>query len=427
MILAGTGPLWRVGVALLVGVAGTSCVPGADRRESDDSGSAVDVPLIKAAFRGAAPRVDTADGLIIPAREKDYLYWVVGAGVLSDGSVAVGNRGSTEVLIFGPDGALIRRFGGRGGGPGEFSALSRMQVRPPDTLVVWDRERADVTRLMPDGTVASATSDRALERSPGGMSQWVATPDGLLFAKQADRGSRFPPEGVVRPQRPLIRIGAETIDTLALLPGPEFVFLDMGSSVKEQATTLFFADWHLAGGGRPWRLVVGDGASARLDVRDASGRLIRVVTWDAEPPVLTATAVTAARDDRMREMVSIGRRPEAEAARLVRQLPAPEHAPLFRRLFVDDLGNIWVKRHAAPSVPEGSWNVIYSSGTWIADVRLPADLIPLQITEDRLVGLRRDSLDVETVALYAVSWLPKASRPGTDQRMAEDTLRPSPR
>ena len=88
-----------------------------------------------------------------------------------DGTVFVG--GSTEVLVFDPDGAYRGEIGRQGDGPGEFRSLTGLGMHG-DTLWTGDAMSGRVTRFLSDGslleiiTPASIGSRRAEFPDPRG-------------------------------------------------------------------------------------------------------------------------------------------------------------------------------------------------------------------------------------------------------------------
>ncbi|WP_420448280.1 hypothetical protein [Candidatus Palauibacter sp.] len=71
------------------------------------------------------------------AGDERYEFDLVrGVTLLSDGSVAVADRGTASVRIFSPTGEYLRSMGREGAGPGEFRSPYLMWVLPGDTLWV---------------------------------------------------------------------------------------------------------------------------------------------------------------------------------------------------------------------------------------------------------------------------------------------------
>jgi len=66
------------------------------------------------------------------------LFRVTGAVWLSDGRVVVVNGGTAELRYYDAEGGFLRRVGGKGKGPGEFTALSRVFRAASDTVFGYD-------------------------------------------------------------------------------------------------------------------------------------------------------------------------------------------------------------------------------------------------------------------------------------------------
>ncbi len=81
----------------------------------------------------------------------------------------------------------------------------------------------------------------------------------------------------------------------------------------------------------------------------------------------------------------------------------PAWAPAYRQFELDPAANLWVAEYDLPGRPDVTWTVFSLQGRWIADVALPRSLHVLQVGSDFLLGLTRDSLDLETVELLRLS------------------------
>ena len=63
---------------------------------------------------------------------------------------------------------------------------------------------------------------------------------------------------------------------------------------------------------------------------------------------------------------------------------------------------MWVADYQPDPMAPATWNVFGTAGSWLAIVDVPAGLRVTDIGEDWLLGLARDSLDVEHVHLYTL-------------------------
>src|SRR4051812_49289354 len=99
----------------------------------------------------------------------------------SRGNLLVGDLGG-QVTELAPDGALRRRIGRKGSGPGEFDAVDGVQVLPGDSLFVYDGSLERVT-VFPPGSDRPARTV-TLGTSAYVFPYWVAPAGngGRLFA-----------------------------------------------------------------------------------------------------------------------------------------------------------------------------------------------------------------------------------------------------
>jgi hypothetical protein len=397
-----SGPL-ALGLTWAVWLFSAGCdSPGGEEVSSDSRDREVVENLRPVWSDGEGWRFDPQPSVVLPQEGNIFLFRLTGAFRLADGTMVVVDHGLMEVLFFDPGGRLVRKAGGRGEGPGEFTSISGAALAAGDTLTIWESSARRITRLAPDGSLISATRGPVELFPSGSEGSWVA-PNGSVFVRHTLPGVDDSGEsGPVRLTRFLSRIGPEEgIDTFRELPGREVLHMalpGMPAGLRYPVSTLFGPNTHLAAGGMPWRLVVGDGADASFEVWDEGGRLVRRVSWGVQRPSLSAGEVEEERARRMEEAVEMRQELQLEGIPL---LPAPRLAPIYRRLFVDDLGHTWVERYPCAAVSEGTWTVFGPEGDWLGDVIFPPGAVrPLHIGQGFMVGLREDSLGVQTVGLY---------------------------
>ncbi len=91
--------------------------------------------------------------------------------------------------------------------------------------------------------------------------------------------------------------------------------------------------------------------------------------------------------------------------------PARPTLPAFQTLHVDQRGNLWVEHTRLSNYPEReldnteqqTWTVFDSSGALLGDVTTPAGLAISQIGNGWILGVWKDSDDVEHVKLYRLT------------------------
>lgn len=321
--------------------------------------------------------------------------WVQSGQILPDGGALVGDFRSGKIYRIGPDGSLLGTWGPKGEGPGEYQALDAILLRG-DSILVSDGRLRRVTLLSLDGEVL------ATRRLAGTFLHQASTilTDGRLLLVPGDGygGVGETRSAWVFETQPILTVDPDggTADTLAELP--------------------HLRRWYGTPGASPGPVPVkgraggfGDGfAWARSDKReirwyDRSGRLVQVARWDEEPVPLNT--------EWRRRMALISeeayRSRGAEESFVAAQLDQLEEGldrhegplPYWHSFHVDRLGNVWLGRYTLPGEPPGGWRVFTRNGTFSGWVDLPEVIAILDITDDRILAVRRDELDVSAVLM----------------------------
>lgn len=316
-----------------------------------------------------------------------------------EGELVVPTAGSGKIRVFGPGGELRRTLGGSGQGPGEFVWLDGAWARG-DTIEAWDWKQRRLTRFLPDGSVevvrfeSVSSAQRAL---PGHLPDgWIAT--GIAAA------------GMGRRDRMLFHrfdtAGAH-VDTVAGVLGMRRMKTDVIGGPDPLSPRAAF---DLSDG----RLYVGETTTPELRVVSADGDSVRTLTWEPGPApdperayrtVVDSAVARAAAGDRERER------------KILQSFPVSDDVPVFWSVLVDEAGFVWIQRYApalhsvhsggrpgpAGAGAGGEWIVLSPEGERVSTVRMPSGLHPTQITEDRVVGVQRTELRLETVAVYRLA------------------------
>jgi hypothetical protein len=341
------------------------------------------------------------------------LYLVVAAvGLGTD--LAVANLGSGQVLRFGLDGALESRTGRRGAGPREFSRLSDLYRCAGDTLLVNDYTRmitldarGEFVRTVP---IRPAQGERTL-RVRG------VAPDCSTFVFSSVVSS-IPAPGA--PGRRTIRFAWGTIDGSEREEIGVFQTSEVVTRLVEEIPQPVALPWGADGAwavGRN-RFYYGSTDHAEFRVYTRAAGLSTIVRWAEMPRPITQEdrRLYAAR----REWLLKAFPPAGPVISPLEDYPdVPALKPIFRSFILDDAGNLWVRRYPAflagrpdlfdrdvpmrytppPGDPE-VWNVFDAEGRWLGEVRTPADLVVKDIDRDRVIGVWKDTLDVEHVRAY---------------------------
>jgi hypothetical protein len=87
----------------------------------------------------------------------------------------------------------------------------------------------------------------------------------------------------------------------------------------------------------------------------------------------------------------------------------PRAKPVYDRVMAADDGEVWARVVEAPGDVEG-WDVYSGQGVVRGVVEVPAGATVHQVTTDRVVTVLRDSLGVQTVAVFGKEAVPDTAR-----------------
>ena len=400
-----TGRGRRTGLyAVLAALLTAGC---GDRAGGDTAAAAPEQPAVRdsAGVRivenGAAPNgrwsVSAAPIFRVGWDESGPLFtWVQSGRILPDGGALVAEQSNGTIYRLAADGSAVDSLGGKGQGPGEFDRLDGMVLKG-DSVVVSDNRLMRLTFIGPDGAVRT-------KRVPGGSQRPVLSalaPDGRVLFVQGD-GYGGPPEGKsgwVFEEEPILLLDAAAaqVDTLATLPHIRLWYEGRGGSPGP-----LHAKGRAGGfdGGFAWA------RSDRTAVHwyDWDGHLVQRATWNEAPVPLDA--------DRRRQLVEQYRAAwsgnDWDAPMINRQLERLEAdldrydlpLPYWDHLHVDRGGNVWLSRYPPPFSWSEDWQVITRDGEHVGTVHVPGMIRPLDITDDRLLGVVMDEFNVPAVTMW---------------------------
>ena len=330
----------------------------------------------------------------------DEALWfstIRGMGLLSDGAVAVVDRSSAEVRVFGPDGLHRLSMGRSGEGPGEFSNPWFLWVLPGDTLWVADYRPWRYNVFTRDGQFVRAAQMMPVYPNPsraggvlrGGTSINTRTtyntrtdfsvPDTLIVeAHDADGG---------------------LMSTLARVPNRVEGMTTKSEAANFVLTPLFFASAAVDAAGST--IAVGHGRDTEVRIFDEELRLQRVVRWSEPEREVTSAHVSDWRD---RYVESLGGRdsdrwgPSAEALTDTER-PVADVFPAFSSLKVGTDGRLWVAPYPRPGEEPQRWMGFEPDGTFSCHLeRVPVSIY--EIGADYVLGVQSNELGVQTVAMY---------------------------
>lgn len=313
----------------------------------------------------------------------DELFVQIGdAALLTDGGVVVLDAGAPDLRFFNVDGSLRATAGRAGSGPGEFRGPFKVEVLPGDTVAVWDFSRKVFTYWSLDGDLIT---ERPVDHHTT-FHEGELLPNGWLAVPRYDPADP-PARGQYRQAAELILYAAGDTRSLGAFP-----YVEMFAGLRDGTPMPFAAKSSFAGGGTPFRIVVGDNSHVpKVRVYDREGEFVEEMalhdTREALPSAVWDEQVDAARRQ-------FGGGPEFE--RKVSAWSRPDSTPAFDQLKIDALGRLWVLRKE----DTGMRAAVHANGTLAADLQLP-DLVEIfEIGADYIIGLQRDELGVQTVQVF---------------------------
>ena len=376
-------------------------------------------PLLAIGEEGGAPEHEFGD--------------IADATRLSDGRLAVFDRMAGELRVFGADGKLVLRTGGKGSGPGEYQFVMWMHRLPGDSLMLMDVMAQRLTVLARDGTVGRSVNlaqaapppreveggDRQARVRMLGMGRYdIIGPfaDGALLARA--RGAPAvggPGGGISRDSATYVRLNPDGTlrDTLGTFVGDEQQVVSSGAG--EHVSVMVgpppfgkTAQLALAGDGF-W---FGSGDRYELRWLSADGRLTRLLRRPVEPLPVTQADIDALKQRELESAASGTSNAHFDMRRMVEQkwekAVTPPAMPAHGQLVLDGAERLWVRETQPPSAgtSPSTWTVFDEEGRMLGAVRVPAGLRVVEIGDDWLLGVHRDEYDVQQLRLYALQRAP---------------------
>lgn len=316
--------------------------------------------------------------------------------------VAVDSRGLTyagdlfgRIVVMGEDGAMKRQLGRSGAGPGEYQSVATVHVLQGDSLYVYDGYAQRATVYAPHSDHVAYTTrfpqpsySFPMDVEPNGA--------GALIAHFRRINGEVPIAGQRRDDvvRLLGRDGSVLRDTVITVREPDVV--EVRSEINEGFFLPEFARQTLVRWDSDGRIYSLWTDSARVYVHDTSGRPRGSFPVRFDVPRLPLAASTIDSTAAANEATGITRRMLSEAFRSRWQT-----WPLVADMLVDDQSRIWLL--PVDHAPRVSWYAFDARGRELARLQLPRSVRPRLIRGDRLYAVSRDSLDVETLAVYRLA------------------------
>jgi hypothetical protein len=365
---------------------------------------------------------------------------VGGLDVGPDGNLYVLERSVLEIRVLTPDGELLRRIGGRGGGPGEFEAPPRFGV-VGDTVWAIDPHSSRITLFDTRGRVLSTGTPQGvavpLPDAYGDVLPWTMREDGR-FTSRLTRVRSGEATGVKETDRipvPLVLFDATgaVSDTIGWAGGPP-------PSAWRPSSEDDIGWGEVSVGNRrllvpspptrlPWWVSLLDGyivvdAPAPPSGHEATITVTRfglsentvyatAVHYRPDPysaDLLDSIASRAARGEQggmIPFVIRDGARPRApeDWPQIAQALRSAMRFPPFQRpidhVWVAQDESVWLRRWDGIS-PSARWVILDAGGGPRGGLELPANVDPLWHRNGVLWATVPDELDVPWVVRYAI-------------------------
>lgn len=345
----------------------------------------------------------------------------------------------SRVSVVETDGTLVRQFGSRGEGPGQFRMPQALAVLPSGEIVVSDAGHRSVLVFGPDGEYRRAV---AIPDGMGGANLLFAHgDDGVVFASRgitvtSRGGSPVMPTDI--PIRRMFVAGeregeVEVLDR-AWTPPRELPTAGRSMSLQGQNQQIrmpvmgmmraFDPQLHLT--------VLPDG---RLAVADTSSYRVRIVSPEGEPQGVVERPVAphpvgeaereAERERRMRDLeegggpqiriaISDGSSTQSFDQGSMREMLEAQiqnlefwpEIPVIEALSADRQGRLWVRRSAGVG-ESGPIDVLTPDGEVLGQIRAGELGLPHAFGPDGLVAwIERDELEIPRVRVARLTGIP---------------------
>lgn len=320
---------------------------------------------------------------------ESQFYRVQAVRILPGGGVLVADGGSRELRRFDASGRLLWTFGGPGEGPGQFGQLTFLALDAAGRSWLWDRRLLRITVVDSGGE-----SDETI-RAPGGTAP-------VIYGKLRNGSylAAFPTP--LPPPRP----GTLLADTIRL------ALLDSSLQDPRPVTALPGPLWLWTGQyqlpvpltANPLKAVVGasvltaSGAVPQVSVHDSSGALKARYHLPSKAMEVSPGELR----HRVESWVAEGIYPGTLAVwrEWFERMPLPAEPPAFDRLVTGHDGSIWVRRYQLDPEALSTWEILDPDGPQRITLATDGSLEIMDVRDDVVAVVVRDSLDVESVALY---------------------------
>lgn len=301
-----------------------------------------------------------------------------------------------RVVVFAPDGSVVRTMGREGEGPGELRFPIGMAVAPTGVVRVFDIGRGGLVSFDADGAPLDPLPFG--HYTEPGIPRHFALADTLTIVAKTYRASDAPGRLSLRGWP----ISASDPDSVVYLEFPleENPTADFGCMMLRIPRLLAPGlQWDVEGG----LVAVSRMDRYRIDLFDLSGRPVRSVRRDLAPREATEADALAEAGPGMRMRGNV--ECEASAEEVVAERGYAERIPLVGSLLLSPSGELWVERFVPGSRHSGDpspIDVFDETGAYLGTLPegtpFPVGLLP----DGRVALAERDPLDIVRLVIARV-------------------------
>lgn len=331
---------------------------------------------------------------------------IAGIAWSPEGRLFVLDATESTVHVIAPDGKLERSFGKRGAGPGELSAYATDLLVSRGEIVVVDYGNRRMNLFNTNGVFARS---RPLDITKGLALAWVPMRDRVVcLLKPLNLPMAQPTGGLAK--HTILAFDPRTDaapDTLLRLDLPLDNEVSLGSTMKI-TMNMRVPQLELAGDGVN-RLLLAATDTYRIRVLNPEGQTTGWLKRDVARQRYSAgelARMKRAADSTMNAGITAGiaagmRASGAAGQRIPKpevEIKLPEYKPALRALVAGDRF-VLVLRTTDPKQPS-QWDILAYDGRLVGALTLPARFSARALHGDLLVGVEKNELDVESVAIY---------------------------
>ena len=324
--------------------------------------------------------------------DRYQFYGVRGVARLSDGSVAIADRGTKSVRIFGSTAEYVRSMGREGEGPGEFRDPLSIWALPGDTLWVGNSRPWYFNVFTAAGEFVRLVRPNPAYANPSRGGGVLSNGSSVNVRVEGEGEDYRTPQDVFVDAH--ARDG-ELIGTLMALEGRRFG--PPTGPINFVLDPLFEAMPSVDASGAT--VAVANGRDPEVRLLDDEFWLRRSIRWPDSDRNVTAAHVNAWREDYLERRGADGARSPVTDLLVSEDRPVADRFPTVSGIVVGRDGRIWVRRYPRPRETTG-WLVFEPEGDFLCHFEPVPGLQVYEFGPDYILGSRRDALDIESVVMY---------------------------